>query len=121
MVSFADRVVLVTGAGSGLGRQLALMLAEEGASVAAVDLKPEPLATLAAELAGKPFAWAVADVTDRAVLQKAAGQLRSQLGPVDLLIANAGIGIENSALAFRPEAFEAQVRVHLIGVATTVA
>lgn len=120
MPCFANRVALVTGAGSGLGRQLALLLAGEGASVAAIDLKPEPLVALADELLEKPFAWAVADVTDRVALTKAVGQLGSQLGPVDLLIANAGIGIENSALAFRAEDFEAQVRVNLIGVANSV-
>jgi NAD(P)-dependent dehydrogenase (short-subunit alcohol dehydrogenase family) len=120
MTSFVNRIVLVTGAGGGLGRQLALLLAAEGASVAAIDLKPEPLASLAAELPGKPFAWAVADVTDRMALAKAVTQVSSQLGTVDLLIANAGIGIENSALAFRAEDFEAQVRVNLIGVANSV-
>jgi short-subunit dehydrogenase len=120
MPSFAGRTVLVTGAGNGLGRQLAVMLAAEGASVAAVDLQPQPLTALAAELSGKAFAWAVADVTDRTVLRKAVGQLSNQLGPIDLLIANAGIGIENSALAFRAEDFEAQVRVNLIGVANSV-
>jgi short-subunit dehydrogenase len=120
MTSFANRVVLVTGAGSGLGKQLALLLADEGAAVAGIDLKPEPLTALAAELPGKPFAWAVADVTDRVALAKAVGQLSSQLGPVDVLIANAGIGIESSALAFRAADFEAQVRVNLIGVANSV-
>jgi NAD(P)-dependent dehydrogenase (short-subunit alcohol dehydrogenase family) len=120
MSSFSNRVVLVTGAGGGLGRQLALLLAGEGAAVAGIDLKPEPLVALAAEMPGKPFAWAVADVTDRIALAKAVTQISSQLGPVDLLIANAGIGIENSALAFRAEDFEAQVRVNLIGVANSV-
>lgn len=120
MSSFANRVALVTGAGGGLGRQLALLLAGEGAAIAGIDLRPEPLVALAAELPGKPFAWAVADVTDRLALAKAVSQVRSQLGPVDLLIANAGIGIENSALAFRAEDFEAQVRVNLIGVANSV-
>ncbi|HLJ94474.1 MAG TPA: SDR family NAD(P)-dependent oxidoreductase [Gemmataceae bacterium] len=120
MAFFTNRVALITGAGSGLGKQLALLLADEGAAVAGLDLKPEPLAALASELAGKPFASAVADVTDRLTLAKAVAQVRGQLGPVDLLIANAGIGIENSARAFRAEDFEAQIRVNLIGVANSV-
>jgi NAD(P)-dependent dehydrogenase (short-subunit alcohol dehydrogenase family) len=120
MESFTNRVVLVTGAGSGLGRQLALALAGEGASVAGIDLRPEPLAALAAELSAQRFAWAVADVTDRAALAKAFGEVKSQLGPVAVLIANAGIGIENSALAFRAEDFESQIRVNLLGVANSV-
>jgi NAD(P)-dependent dehydrogenase (short-subunit alcohol dehydrogenase family) len=120
MRSFANRVVLVTGAGSGLGRQLSLLLVNEGAFVGGIDLHPEPLAKLAAELPDKQFAWSVADVNDRVILSKAVSHLSGQLGPMDMLIASAGIGVENSALAFRAEEFEAQVRVNLIGVANSV-
>lgn len=120
MNEFTNQVVLITGAGSGIGRQLALNLAQEGAAIAAVDLKSEPLEALAKELSGKRFAWAVADVTDRAALSTAAAQLQEQLGPVDLLIANAGIGQETSALYFRAADIEAQVKVNLIGVANSI-
>ncbi len=120
MKSFANQVALITGAGSGIGRQLALNLANEGAAIAAIDLKPEPLAALAAELPNQQVAWAVGDVTDRVALREAVSQVCRQLGPVDLLIANAGIGIENSALAFRAEDFEAQIKVNLIGVANSI-
>jgi NAD(P)-dependent dehydrogenase (short-subunit alcohol dehydrogenase family) len=121
MASFANQVVLITGAASGLGRQLALTLAAEGAAIAALDLQSEPLQKLAADLAGKRCAWAVADVTDPAALRVAVDSLQERLGPIDLLIASAGIGRETSALAFRPEDFEAVVRVNLIGVANSVA
>ncbi len=120
MHSFANQVVLVTGAGSGLGRQLAANLASEGAAIAAIDLKADLLAALAAELPGRRVAWAVADVTDRATLYNAVVKVSKELGPIDVLIANAGIGIENSALAFRAPDFEAQVRVNLVGVANSV-
>ncbi len=120
MQSFANRVVLVTGAGSGLGRQLAVNLANEGAAIAAIDLKADLLVALAAELPGKRVAWAIADVTDRATLHDAVIKVSKELGPIAVLIANAGIGIENSALAFRAADFEAQVRVNLLGVANSV-
>jgi short-subunit dehydrogenase len=120
MRSFANQVVLVTGAASGLGRQLALDLAKEGAAVAAIDLHGEPLAALAKELDGMRIAWAVADVTDRPALSDAVLRLSKQLGAIDLLIANAGIGIETSGLAFRAADIEAQIRVNLIGVANSV-
>lgn len=120
MNEFTNQVVLITGAGSGIGRQLALDLAQEGAAVGTVDLAMEPLASLNAELSGKRFAWAVADVTDRAALSKAVAQLQEQLGPVDLLIANAGIGMETPALNFRAADFEAQIKVNLIGVANSI-
>jgi len=62
----------------------------------------------------------ITSVTDREALHKAVAQVVQRLGPVDLLIANAGIGIETSALAFRAADIEAQVRVNLIGVANSV-
>src|SRR5260370_33365554 len=77
MTSFADRVVLITGAGSGIGRQMARTLAAQGARVAAIDRAPDGLAGLADDLrtAGIPaarFASAVADVTDWPSLRDAA-------------------------------------------------
>jgi short-subunit dehydrogenase len=120
MMTFANRVVLITGAGQGIGRQLALQLAGAGAAIAAVDLDAELLQTLETDLAGKPVAAVVADVGERTALLKAVAGLEERLGPVDLLIANAGIGKEISALAFRADEIEAQVRVNLIGVANSV-
>jgi NAD(P)-dependent dehydrogenase (short-subunit alcohol dehydrogenase family) len=120
MQSFANRVVLITGAGQGIGRQLALQLAAEGAAIAAIDLRRETLDALAGELTGKSLATAVADVTDRPALLQAVNELAKQLGPVDILIANAGIGRPMSNLEFRAEEFEAQVRVNLLGVANSV-
>lgn len=119
----AREVALITGAGSGLGRQLALLLAAEGRAIAAVDLKTEPLVELEQELkgSGRKCAWAVADVTDRSALSAAVTKLEEQLGPTDLLIPSAGLGIETSALDFRGEDFENVVRINLIGVANSIA
>jgi NAD(P)-dependent dehydrogenase (short-subunit alcohol dehydrogenase family) len=113
-------VALITGAGSGLGRALARALAAEGTAVAAIDLKPEPLATLAEELGSKKVEWAVADVTDRPALRAAVAQLEERLGPVGLLIANAGIGLETPGVTFPAEAIEAVIRVNLIGVVNSI-
>jgi short-subunit dehydrogenase len=115
-----NRVVLITGAGSGLGRQLAVTLAGEGMAVAAIDLQADPLAALAADLAGKPVAWARADVTDRTALHQAVEQIRQRLGPIELLIASAGIGRETSGLDFRAADVEALVRINLLGVANSI-
>jgi NAD(P)-dependent dehydrogenase (short-subunit alcohol dehydrogenase family) len=120
MSSFANRVVLITGAGSGIGRRLALTFAAEGAVVAALDLNPRPLEALAAELPAGRGATAVADVTDLDGLRRAVAGLESRVGPTDVLIANAGIGRETSALSFRAEDFAAQVQVNLIGVANSI-
>jgi NAD(P)-dependent dehydrogenase (short-subunit alcohol dehydrogenase family) len=121
MDRFTDRMVLITGAGSGIGRRLALTLAAEGARIAAVDLRSDLLAGLAAELAGKPHATAAADVTDLPGLQAAVADLEGRLGPTDILIANAGIGRAMPAETFRAEDFTAQVNVNLIGVSNSVA
>jgi NAD(P)-dependent dehydrogenase (short-subunit alcohol dehydrogenase family) len=113
--------VLITGAGSGIGRELALALAQEGAAVAAVDKNEAALKALVGALADRRLATATADVTDFSSLHRAVWELTAQLGPIDLLIASAGVGIETSALDFRAADFEAVVRVNLIGVARSVA
>jgi short-subunit dehydrogenase len=120
MPAFDNQVVLITGAGSGIGRQLALTLAGEGAAIGTIDLSMEPLAKLAAEVPRAKVAWAVADVTDRSALRAAAAQIQERLGPVDVLIANAGIGRETSALALNVDDIEAQIRVNLLGVVNSI-
>jgi short-subunit dehydrogenase len=120
MESFANRVVLITGAGSGIGRQMAVTLAGEGAAIAALDLKQDGLTGLAADLAAKRVATALGDVTDRDSLYPAVRELEQQLGPVDVLIANAGIGVDTPADPYNAEGIEAQIRVNLIGVSNSL-
>jgi len=117
------RAALVTGAGSGLGRQLAVRLAAQGVAIAGLDLRAEGLQTLEQELRarGATAAWEVADVTDAKALGAAVQALEAKVGPVDLLIASAGIGVETSALWFVPETFATVIQVNLVGVANSVA
>lgn len=119
MPQFANQVILITGAASGIGRQLALMLAQEGARIAAVDLQEKPLQTLADEL-GDRVACCRADVTNSADIQKAVAELEQRLGPTDMLIASAGIGRETLALAPSMNDMEAIIRVNLLGVANSI-
>jgi short-subunit dehydrogenase len=120
MSSFTNQVILITGAGSGLGRQLARELSAEGAAIVAVDLKAEPLESLGQELAGRRYGWAIADVTDLAAIRQAVKKLEQEVGPIDRLIANAGIGRETSALNLNAADVEAMIRVNLIGVANSI-
>jgi short-subunit dehydrogenase len=119
---FNNQVVLITGAGSGIGRQLALEMARQGGIIAAIDLQPESLETLITELKARNLAggWEIADVTDRTGLRRAIDSLTKRVGPIEILIANAGIGIPMPALEFRAEDLEAQVSVNLVGVANTI-
>jgi short-subunit dehydrogenase len=120
--TWSSQIALITGAGSGLGRELARMLAADGLAIAAVDIRIEGLQSLATELsANAKVAWDVADVTDATALQQAARKLEARLGPIDLLIANAGIGLETLGQAFDPAVFADVIRVNLIGVSNSIA
>jgi short-subunit dehydrogenase len=123
MTAAPFQVALITGAGSGLGRELARLLAAHGCGVAGVDRVEAGLKSLEQELAatGARCAWAVADVTDAAALRRAVAAFESDLGPIDLLIASAGVGLETSALALSPETFATVVNVNLVGVANSIA
>ncbi len=123
MSSFADRVALITGAASGIGRQLARLLSSEGTRIAALDISADGLSALERELksAGGRCATAVADVTDSSAVRDAVRQLESQTGPTDLLIASAGVGQETSAETFSAEDFSRLIQVNLIGVANSIA
>jgi short-subunit dehydrogenase len=120
MESFQNRVVLITGAASGIGRQLAVTLAAEGARIAALDRQSTGLDSLAAELKGKALACAVADVTAVQAVRDAVAQLESKLGPTDLLVACAGIGGATPAISFRAEDVAGLVQVNLLGVANAI-
>lgn len=87
------KVVVVTGAGSGMGRELTLELVRRGASVAAVDMRKETLEetkSLATALGGNVETFVV-DITDAVKVAKLPADIAKKLGAVDALINNAGI------------------------------
>jgi 3-oxoacyl-[acyl-carrier protein] reductase len=85
-------VALVTGAGRGVGRVIAVALAEAGYDVAVASRTPTELAETAAliEAAGRRALAHVADVTDRAAVESLAAAVTSKLGEIDVLVNNAG-------------------------------
>jgi len=120
MNPFANRVVLITGAGSGIGRQLALDMSAEGARIGAIDRQAEGLESLRALLTGQPLATVLADVTDRAAMRQATAQVEAELGPTDILVASAGVGRETSALTFDADEINNQIRINLEGVVNSI-
>ncbi|HZZ78580.1 MAG TPA: SDR family NAD(P)-dependent oxidoreductase [Gemmataceae bacterium] len=116
-------VVLITGAGSGIGRALSHYFAADGWAIAAIDRVEEGVRTLATELEAqqKRIAWSLADVTDAEGLDRATRDLESRLGPVDVMIANAGIGIETSGLRYSAADMARVINVNLIGVSNSIA
>jgi 3-oxoacyl-[acyl-carrier protein] reductase len=102
MSLLADKVAVVTGAGRGIGRAVALAYARMGADVACVSRTEENSAKAAAEVeALGRRAWAVAvDVSDTAAVDAAAGKILDDAGRVDILVNNAGVTRDNLLMLF---------------------
>jgi NAD(P)-dependent dehydrogenase (short-subunit alcohol dehydrogenase family)/pimeloyl-ACP methyl ester carboxylesterase len=116
---FAGQLVLITGAGGGIGRATALAFARSGARVVAVD-RDTGAAVHTAELArdaGAPAAWAeTADVSDEQAMEKLAARVAAEYGVVDVLVNNAGIGLAGSFFDTTPEDWKKVLDVNLWGV-----
>jgi short-subunit dehydrogenase len=118
----ARPVVLLTGAAHGIGRATAEALAQRGTPLALIDRDGLALAALAQDLEdrGASVATAVVDVTDRETLQRAIAHFAAGLGPIEVLVACAGIG----TLTLVPQLDSAMLRqtldVNLVGVAQSI-
>lgn len=88
---FAGKVVLVTGGGHGIGRAIAERFAAEGARVAVNDLHQDRVDEVVAALGAERAMGVAADVSDSAHVAAMIAQVEARLGPVDVLVNNAGI------------------------------
>lgn len=117
-MSFANRTAIVTGASGGIGWELAKVLAAQGARVGVLARRADRLELLASEVtaAGGTLATAVGDVGNRDSVQTAIRTLTEKLGPADLLIANAGVGMPSGADPMNVHHVEAMMQVNFFGV-----
>ncbi|QDY77777.1 SDR family oxidoreductase [Streptomyces qinzhouensis] len=116
---FGGRLVLVTGAASGIGRATAFAFAAAGARVVAVDRDAEGAARTAelARLTGAPEAWAEpVDVSDEEAMEKLAAKVADEYGVVDVLVNNAGIGMSGPFLETSSDDWRQVLGVNVWGV-----
>ena len=117
MSLLANKVAVVTGAGRGIGRAVALAYARMGADVACVSRTEENSAKAAAEVeALGRRAWAVAvDVSDTAAVNAAAGKILDDAGRVDILVNNAGVTRDNLLMRMSEEEWDTVINTNLKG------
>jgi NAD(P)-dependent dehydrogenase (short-subunit alcohol dehydrogenase family) len=112
------RMVLVTGAGSGIGRETALLAARRGADLAICDVDDAGLAEVeaGARALGRDVLARHVDVADREQMRAFAEAVHAQAGAVDLLVNNAGVGLAAGLLDTEPEDWDWIVSINLMGV-----
>src|SRR5438270_4661722 len=118
MTKLRDRVALVTGAGRGIGRAIALALAREGARVAVTARTGPELEEVFGTIRshGGQGLLVVADLTDRAAIPRVVQEVTAALGPVEILVNNAGIGSSANpkpVVEFNDDFWELTLRLNL--------
>ena len=115
------KVAIVTGAASGIGKEIAFELARGGAAVAIADLNESGAQAVAADInasGGRAIGLAM-DVTDEAAVDAGVAQVVAQLGGVDILVSNAGIQIVNPIEQFAYADWKKMLAIHLDGAFLT--
>jgi 3-oxoacyl-[acyl-carrier protein] reductase len=115
---FANQVAVVTGAGRGIGRAIAIQFASEGARIAVVSRTEANALTVADEInakfAGLAKGYAV-DAADHAAVQKLCEQVQADFSRVDILVNNAGITRDGLSMRMSPEDWDAVMETNLKG------
>jgi short-subunit dehydrogenase len=118
-MQWGGATAVITGASRGIGAAVARAAAAEGATVGLIARDRADLDAVLASCGGKG-AVAVADVADPAALEAALAALEAELGPPDILVANAGIGQYGAFADISAEEIERIVRVNVLGTAHAI-
>jgi 2-dehydro-3-deoxy-D-gluconate 5-dehydrogenase len=119
LFDLTGRVAVVTGGNGGIGRGIALGLAEVGAAVAVLGRNDEKNQRVLSELKaiGVPAVAVMADVTNRAGLEPALNRIESELGGIDVLVNNAGnVSLSGGVLQEKPEDWDRVIETQLNAV-----
>ena len=123
MSRFANKIAVVTGGGRGIGQEIARKLAAEGAKVAVVSRSESSCGKAAdeinAEFPGAAKAYAV-DVADHDAVQELAKKIADELGPVNILVNNAGVTHDTLLMRMKEEDWDTVLDTNLKGAFNTV-
>jgi 2-deoxy-D-gluconate 3-dehydrogenase len=118
MFDLQGKVAVVTGGNGGIGRGIALGLAQAGASIAILARNEDKNRAVVEEIRQHhvPVLAAPLDVTKRATLRPAMDEVEATLGPIDILVNNAGISVQRGALKLEAESWDRVIETNLNSV-----
>jgi short-subunit dehydrogenase len=123
MTGWTNKTVMITGASSGIGKGLALEISSRGARLGLLARREDLLNEMVDEIRkqnGTAIAAAV-DVRDPQAVRAAADRFRAELGPIDVLIANAGIGTSTHGAQLNPDQVAEVININVLGAVNSVA
>jgi 3-oxoacyl-[acyl-carrier protein] reductase len=115
MSRFAGRVAVVTGSARGIGAATARRFADEGASVAVLDLDEDAAAATASGLEAQRAIGVACDVADSSSVDSAVSRIVDELGKIDVLVNNAGVTRDNLLFKMTEDDWDTVMNVHLRG------
>jgi len=115
-MSLADRVAIVTGSGRGIGRAIALRLAEAGASVVVNDIEPVEAVVGEIKAMGRQALPILADVSSASEVDRLVAETMAAYGRIDILVNNAGIARDQLLLRMTEEEWDSVLTVDLKSV-----